>query len=626
MKKDLTEFNAGGTHAQNPNGGIPQGMGPNGKVNTVEEGETKFKINGVDYVFSNRLNLKDAYINDFYLPNYIKGKSFAEASKVIEERFKDRMDNASVSTKEAMYKRLSEAQQTEKLEQEASDAGMSVDKYLEFQAQQMAAQQAEEPVQQQQPEASPEVDVNGDMMRPENEFKKGGFLGIFNDKGERQAARADRQARRADRREARAEDSGSGPGVGGVISGGLGIVANNFDNLNTEGKQDIAGAAIKGAMAGAPLGPIGIAGSAALSIVTASIANKKAHNREMDAAVAANNDLQLTENGRAYGGYMHPSNEKHEGGFIHRIFGKHPHPTTEDGEFGGFGGNEGFGGGSFGGGGAGGDWAPEYAKSLNANREGLHIISTDPGKIRPWVPGTEFLPEMEMETPEGLPFEPPSEFSIDEIEEIHEEEDFADDSHIVNPPEDGKGDKESNWMTYAGIGASLAPFIGNIAEGANLSAPDKNHLARVGRTYIPEFADEKSLQNVVDDSYAGLDESLANAANGNIGAYRTNIIGAAANKAKDRMAAYNQINEINRQERKNLNADFAAAAKENVDKYNIEQDLDKQDRAAYDAAKQSYRIAAYEGLGELGKTIFTLNQADGLTSYDFLTGKKKKGE
>jgi hypothetical protein len=47
----LVRFESGGTHEENPLGGIPQGMASNGKMNSVEEGETKFG----DYVFSNRL-------------------------------------------------------------------------------------------------------------------------------------------------------------------------------------------------------------------------------------------------------------------------------------------------------------------------------------------------------------------------------------------------------------------------------------------------------------------------------------------------------------------------------------------------------------------------------------------
>lgn len=51
------EFNNGGTHEENPNGGIPQGMGSNGKLNTVEEGETSFDFEDGKYIFSNRLKL-----------------------------------------------------------------------------------------------------------------------------------------------------------------------------------------------------------------------------------------------------------------------------------------------------------------------------------------------------------------------------------------------------------------------------------------------------------------------------------------------------------------------------------------------------------------------------------------
>lgn len=52
----VNEYNGGGTHEENPLGGIPQGTGPNGKMNTVEEGEVSIKIDSKNkYVFSNRL-------------------------------------------------------------------------------------------------------------------------------------------------------------------------------------------------------------------------------------------------------------------------------------------------------------------------------------------------------------------------------------------------------------------------------------------------------------------------------------------------------------------------------------------------------------------------------------------
>jgi hypothetical protein len=51
--QDIIPIENGGTHEENPYGGVPMGIGTNGKMNTVEEGEVKFG----DYVFSNRLSL-----------------------------------------------------------------------------------------------------------------------------------------------------------------------------------------------------------------------------------------------------------------------------------------------------------------------------------------------------------------------------------------------------------------------------------------------------------------------------------------------------------------------------------------------------------------------------------------
>ena len=53
----FTEFNEGGTHEENPHGGIPMGIGSNGIPNTVEEGETSFSFKEGKYIFSNRLKL-----------------------------------------------------------------------------------------------------------------------------------------------------------------------------------------------------------------------------------------------------------------------------------------------------------------------------------------------------------------------------------------------------------------------------------------------------------------------------------------------------------------------------------------------------------------------------------------
>lgn len=81
----LNEFNSGGSHEENTYGGIPQGVGSNGKMNTVQEGETKYK----DYVFTNDLRVNEQDTKDLFLPEDIIGMTFADASKYINKIAED---------------------------------------------------------------------------------------------------------------------------------------------------------------------------------------------------------------------------------------------------------------------------------------------------------------------------------------------------------------------------------------------------------------------------------------------------------------------------------------------------------------------------------------------------------
>lgn len=56
-------------------------------------------------------------IKEFNLPPYIKNKSFAEASKAIDNKFKDRSDPSSTKTKEELLGRLAEAQEYIKMQE-----------------------------------------------------------------------------------------------------------------------------------------------------------------------------------------------------------------------------------------------------------------------------------------------------------------------------------------------------------------------------------------------------------------------------------------------------------------------------------------------------------------------------
>ena len=52
---DTNIVNSGGTHEQNPYGGVQMGVDSQGTPNYVEEGEVRWK----DYIFSNRIQISD---------------------------------------------------------------------------------------------------------------------------------------------------------------------------------------------------------------------------------------------------------------------------------------------------------------------------------------------------------------------------------------------------------------------------------------------------------------------------------------------------------------------------------------------------------------------------------------
>lgn len=69
----VTKINEGGTHEENPNGGIVMGIDEKGVPNLVEEGEVIYN----DYVYSNRLTPDEKMLKKFNLPSKYKGKTYS---------------------------------------------------------------------------------------------------------------------------------------------------------------------------------------------------------------------------------------------------------------------------------------------------------------------------------------------------------------------------------------------------------------------------------------------------------------------------------------------------------------------------------------------------------------------
>jgi len=110
--RQLKTYDTGGSHATHPLGGIPIGIGPDGQMSTVEEGESSFNINGQKYVFSNRLQ----YSGMDLLPNNVKGDTYSDTAKNIDNMFANREDKYSIDTKKEFMQRLAMDQERVKAE------------------------------------------------------------------------------------------------------------------------------------------------------------------------------------------------------------------------------------------------------------------------------------------------------------------------------------------------------------------------------------------------------------------------------------------------------------------------------------------------------------------------------
>tara|TARA_R110000868_G_C10973164_1_gene771429 strand:- start:80856 stop:82358 length:1503 start_codon:yes stop_codon:yes gene_type:complete len=97
--------------------------------------------------------MKIDLIKQFNLPTYIKNKSFAEASKLINNKFKDREDSVSSATKDALLQRLADAQEYTKMQDNLARNAEQV----------------------------PDM-MNGEIPEGAGQFAGGGSMGGYNDK------------------------------------------------------------------------------------------------------------------------------------------------------------------------------------------------------------------------------------------------------------------------------------------------------------------------------------------------------------------------------------------------------------------------------------------------------------
>ena len=190
-QKQLNQFNGGGTHEENPMGGIPVGNGQ-----SVEAGETEFTPE--NYVFSDRLRSNKVLAKEFGFKN--SNKTFAELSKAIDKKYSTRnSDSMDEESKTRELGRLMEAQEAVKEEKMQKDLARfekeQPELFAQMQAQAQQAAQGQGQPQQQMPEGgmpqgmgqAGQMAMGGYRMTNNKQYAAGGDLerlnNLYNSKG-----------------------------------------------------------------------------------------------------------------------------------------------------------------------------------------------------------------------------------------------------------------------------------------------------------------------------------------------------------------------------------------------------------------------------------------------------------
>ena len=176
-------INEGGSHEENPNGGVQVGVDPQGVPNMLEEGEPVYK----DFVFSDNIKAQEQFLVEAGLPKRFAGKLYSE---IVDELFAEAEerpnDPISRNGLDAMLSRVAEAQEAQKASEEEAQLmeeiqNMSPEEYAALEQAMMAQEQpVEQPMPGDEMVAPEQMAVAPEeQMQPEiipTGYAEGGFL------------------------------------------------------------------------------------------------------------------------------------------------------------------------------------------------------------------------------------------------------------------------------------------------------------------------------------------------------------------------------------------------------------------------------------------------------------------
>lgn len=581
--------------------------------------------------------MKTDLLTQFNLPSYTKGKSFAQASKDIEAKFKGRNDKASIETKQELLERLSQAQEYLKQQNESINPNNTFNDGGLIQG-----------VNELNPNGVTNLTTNSNIQGISGPLNLGGQQG---DTG----------------------DTGEGPGVGAYIGAAqgaleLGNMAFGKSGIDTTGAtkapevkvgNSIASGTLKGAQTGMAFGPLGAGIGAGVGAIAGLIGGGKAKKD----AIEASKNYDWAQNSKHVttfdlGGYTDPNNDKdklrnltseekakleaeirakganavfspdaagnYQGGIFQTkdsVSNNYPNldlgkykdvnyfnpSVSQDGRY-----------------------TLNNTKNNPANadlykQQLSYIKKLNPSANIAMYNDSGFKPLINQQAmggyqnkydgltrrssfinndptitqnPEGINIDAnklglnPAGFEAYQAANAGNTyvEPKTQAGEVLNKTGDFLKDNYGSILRYA-------PIVGNLTD--KLKKPNTERGTRLDNVYQPQLFDEQSLLNQINQN--NVNRAVTESSGGDLGALRTNLLASNLNKTKAISDAYMKGEQVNRDEKR---FQFQNALQK--DTFNAQQDeryieRKAQDEGAYNTAKSSKRAALFEDIGKIGK-------------------------
>ena len=631
----LTEFKEGGSHEENPLGGIPQGMGSNGKMNTVEEGETRRG----DYVFSDRLKITDDMIKKYNLPKNLKNKTFADASKSVgkltegnpnstveRETAKEMIERLTLASEEArvMEELKNNPQMVQQLAQQMQGGGQGIPQGLQPEGmgmegipQQEISPQGMNPQMMGLEEGMPE-----EMGMPmQQQFFSGGAMeGTVNTMTPHGPVKMTPSP--AANTSNLSANGVSGSGGGGLSSGAMSGIATGLSVAGNmlrkpQDKTIIAGdpttnqaiTGVKSAVATAT-GPIGSAffaaseagkglGDAIGGEVGAGIADAFSPEESTASIFTTNKDASWDEKIALtmpiVGGIANKrlqDRKKAEKLKLRDMKNSMPNYAKYGGNLNRF----------------------ENGGPMNETNQYRNSGNLNNDPYRPYDPYglsnilSSFRP-LDYASNRGIMN---NDGSLTDAARYDRDKARDEVVSTVNKiyggtkakSTDDDDDDDKSFWSKLGDGATqamrYAPALTDAYQLATLSKPEQESLDRLNRRYKRNYVDERQIQNTISNEYNNAVNSLTGASGGSASALRANLQGANLSRLKAMSDAYINAENINRNEDAIAQQFDLSVNSTNLQQSNTEKEMNAQNRAAYDNNKSMLISQLGKNIGNIG--------------------------